>query len=151
MGLRASLSGASQQPGPQSSDVSPSALSRLARPHGLEGRPTWPIYEATWLPAYNHSEGAGWLCPKKVSGTFVLWLARPHYTIGRVPDTFWAKPRRLKACWSPDPRGADERGAGETRPPTIVATRRTAGSYYLRRRTLCCTRAVAPGFPTFPD
>src|SRR5262249_18381735 len=36
----------------------------------------------------------GWLCPKKLSGTFVLWLARPHYTIGRVPDTFFGQSQR---------------------------------------------------------
>ena len=31
------------------------------------------------------------LCPKKVSGTFALWLARLRYTIGRVPDTFFGQ------------------------------------------------------------
>jgi len=39
----------------------------------------------------HHAERA---LPKKGVWNFVLWLARPHYTIGRVRDTFFGQSPR---------------------------------------------------------
>jgi len=69
------------------------------------------------------------LCPKKVSGTFVLWLARPHHTIGRVPDTFFGQSPRSVMTTLGEPRW--RASSFVTQNPTIV---------FIRPR--CMTRTI---------